>query len=858
MGNDLIYQLKEAEEELERLEIKRSSLINSIRLLKAAIASEQKPARAVSLAEPAEHYSPDSFISELDLPVPNTPESVAPAPDGLVAHSTAPCSPETCYPEVNMYSSERAKIALYMSLFHGRQDVFARRFESRVTGKSGYQPACSNEWIPGVCNKPKIKCSDCCSRAFIPLSDLIIRSHLTGRFIGGASVNEFVVGIYPLLPDDTCHFLAADFDKSDWQMDVSAFIHTCSEQSVPVAVERSRSGNGAHAWIFFSEPVPASDARKLGACILTRTMEKRPELGFGSYDRFFPNQDYMPKGGFGNLIALPLQKKVRTSGNSVFVDEEFSPYPDQWAFICSVKRMSLSDIRSITSNLSSPDELLGVRAFSEEESDKPWNWFRKDTQLVPEVSMKEKVSITISDQLYVDKDGLPSAIINRLQRIAAFQNPEFYRAQAMRLPNYNKPRIISCCEDFPKYIALPRGCLDDVLNLFSSVNAVTDISDQQYDGNIIDVSFSGKLKPEQQAAADEMLKHNLGILSATTAFGKTVTALYLLARRGVNTLILVHRQQLLEQWIERISTFLRIEKSSIGIIKAGKRKVTGIIDVALVQSLFKKGEVDPLVSGYGHVIVDECHHISSFSFERVIRHCRARYLLGLSATVERKDGQHPVIFMNLGPVRYKSCGRTQSETTNIIHRVIVRPSFSFYDNFEENSYSAVSAIYNALASDKSRNEMIIDDIVASVGEGRNPLVLTERKEHLEMLYKELSAKLPNVIRMKGGMGKKQRMLEEKKLSEVPKGKSRVIVATGKYIGEGYDDPCLDTLFLTMPVSWKGIIAQYAGRLHREHFGKYEVIIYDYTDVRSKVLMKMYRRRLKGYAAIGYSIDNPVA
>ena len=752
-------------------------------------------------------------------------------------------------------SNQDHKIALFRSLFKGREDVFPKRFESAKTGKKGYQPCCRNEWIKGICRKPKIKCADCENRDFIPLTDDIIRNHLMGTDVYSRSKRDYTIGIYPLLTDETCWFLVADFDKENWMDDVSAYLETCNTYNVQAVLERSRSGNGGHVWIFFSEPVPASQARRLGAFILTETMDRRPEIGLDSYDSFFPKQDTMPKGGFGNLIALPLQKKPREKGNSVFLDDSLMPYQDQWAFLSTIKRMSLSEVEKIINQAENRGGVLGVKIVATDEDDiEPWLEPPSRKKEVPVIGpLPDQIKLVLGNQIYIEKEILSPSLRNRLIRVAAFQNPEFYKAQAMRFSTFGKPRIINCCEDFPKHIGIPRGCLEEIISLLESLKIKVRLIDERFHGEAIDVKFIGTLRPEQEKAAEAMLNFDTGVLSASTAFGKTVIAAYLIAKRSVNTLILVHRKQLLDQWVARLSSFLELDPKKIGQIGGGKRKPSGIIDVAIIQSLSRKGAVDDIVGGYGHLVVDECHHLSARSFEIAIRQCKAKYVTGLSATVIRKDGRHPIIFMNCGPVRYKVDDRKQADKRPFNHKVILRSTnFQMPEPLINKEPLMIHDLYAALIVDEKRNQMIVEDVVKAVNEGRIPVVLTERREHLEKLKSLLSSRVENIFVMKGGMGKKQRKTLAEEMKAVDD--ERVILATGRYLGEGFDDPRLDTLFLTLPVSWKGTVAQYAGRLHRLHDMKTEVIIYDYADLNVPMLAKMYSRRVAGYKAIGYEIN----
>lgn len=749
----------------------------------------------------------------------------------------------------NFSSSE--KLSIFMNLFRGREDVFPKRWDNQKTGKSGYSPACYNEWVKGICNKPHIKCGDCLHQAFVPVSEDSVRKHLAGENLSSYK-RDHTIGVYPMLKDETCWFLAVDFDKEHWKQDVTAYLNTCRIRNVPVSLERSRSGNGAHVWVFFKEPIAASDARKMAAALLTETMEHAPELGFESYDRFFPNQDTMPSGGFGNLIALPLQYQPRQKGNSVFLDENFEPYADQWKYLASIQRMTRQEVMVIVEEASAKGKITGVRMPLNEEDEKPWEVHSSSAKVDDLFGQKLPASLelVLSNQLFIAKKDLSSALINKFIRFAAFQNPDFYKAQAMRLSTFGKPRIIACAEDFPKYIGLPRGCVDEVLSLLKTLDIKPEIDDKRNIGNLIKATFLGELSTEQKHAVQKMLAHDTGVLAATTAFGKTVVAAHIIAARKTNTLILVHRKQLLDQWVERLRVFLDIPENQIGIIGGGKRKPTGIIDVALIQSLVQKNKVDDLVLNYGQLIIDECHHLSAVSFEAVTRASQAKYVLGLTATATRKDGHHPIIFMQCGPIRHKVDAKHQAALRPFGHKVILRSTM--FQLPSSDRQSSIQEVYAAVTKDRGRNEMIFNDVLKVLEKKRTPLLLTERKDHAIMLAEKFAKFCKHVILMIGGQSAKQRAFTKNHFDLIPETEERLIIATGRYIGEGFDDSRLDTLFLTMPISWHGTLAQYAGRLHRLHQSKKEVIIYDYVDQSVPMLSKMADKRRKGYEKLGYS------
>ena len=765
---------------------------------------------------------------------------------------------------LNNYSPPNEKIDLFLSLFAGRDDVFAKRWENTRRGIAGYVPACNNEWRP-ACPKTgggRMKCGDCPKQDFIRLSAGAMEKHLTG---------QLTIGVYPMFSDETCRFLAFDFDGKDYspedlRRDVLAIREICVEKQISMAVERSRSGKGIHFWIFFSENIPASTARKFGSSLITHAMSRHHELAFKTYDRLIPGQDTMPGGGFGNLIALPLQKLPREQGNSAFVDENFNAYADQWNYLYNIKKYASAEIENFIRELSPKGELGALR--SDEEDEKPWE-NKKAAPALTCFDFQETVNIVRSNMLYIRKEGISNQALNALKRLAAFRNPEFYKAQAMRLSTHNKPRIISCSEETEQYLCLPRGLEEEIRNALKACGVKIKWTNETNDGRAIDVSFNAALRDEQQQAADALLAHSNGILSAATAFGKTVIGANLIARRKVNTLVLVHRTSLLSQWIERLNEFLiineepvaeftpggrRKKKDVVGQIGGGKNNPGGIIDVAVMQSLVSKTEVKELVKNYGMVIVDECHHVSAFSFEQILKTVRAKYVYGLTATPARQDGHHPIIYMHCGKIRYRVDAKSQAAARPFEHFII--PRFTGFRNPVHAAHHAekkwaINDIYRDIQNSEIRNSLIVQDVIAAVKQGRNPIILTERTDHVKNLADRLSPHIGNVISMTGGESQKKNRELLQAVADIPAGEPFALIATGKYVGEGFDMPRLDTLFLAMPISWKGTVQQYAGRLHRLFDGKSEVQIYDYVDIHVAMLEKMYQRRLKGYAAIGY-------
>jgi superfamily II DNA or RNA helicase len=745
--------------------------------------------------------------------------------------------------------SAAEKVKLFRQLFRGRDDLYPTRFVSRRTGKPGYAPACSNKFVEGVCELPKVKCGDCTHQAFRRVDDAAVLGHLRGNH---------VMGVYPMLPDETCWFLAVDFDKSTWEEDVRAFAETARKLRLPAVVERSRSGNGAHVWFFFSEPVAAATARKMGCHLITETMASRHEISMESYDRLFPSQDTMPRGGFGNLIALPLQHGPRQAGNSVFLDDDLNAYPDdeQWSVLTAVERIDGVTAERIAADATRTGTIVGVRAadvLDDDEDAAPWRRPPSGARVRRiQGPMPARVSATLAQRLFVAKEGLPSPLLNQIKRLAAFQNPDFYKKQSMRLSTATTPRVISCAEDLPNHVAIPRGCRSSLEELLRIHGVALDLVDERVSGAPLELQFRGKLMEVQEAAVRALLAHDTGVFVAPPGVGKTVIGIYLVASRACSTLILVHRRPLLDQWLAQLALFLGVDQKAIGVVAGPKRTPTGRLDVAMIQSLVRKGSVADLVAGYGQVIVDECHHLPAVQFERVLRDVKARYVVGLTATPQRRDGHHPITEMQLGPVRFKVNAKAQAASRPFEHRLIVREtSFAMPPTEEMTANAGIQGLYAALAHNEARNVMILNDVIGALEEGRSPILLTERKDHVEYFVRRLAQVARHLVVLQGGMGAKADRAVRAQLESTPANEERLLLATGRYIGEGFDDARLDTLFLALPVSWKGTLVQYTGRLHRLHPGKREVRIFDYVDHHVPMLLRMFEKRLRGYRAIGY-------
>lgn len=592
----------------------------------------------------------------------------------------------------------------------------------------------------------------------------------------------------------------------------------------------------------------------MGCHLITETMSHRHQLGMDSYDRLFPSQDTLPRGGFGNLIALPLQHEPRQLANSVFVDDTLPPYPDdqQWAFLASLPLIDPATVQAIAAAASRRGAVLGVRAADTELDATPWT--SPPSGRTPTVRINDpipgRVQGVIGQQLFIEKASLPSALLNQIKRLAAFQNPEFYRKQRLRLSTVTTPRIISCATELPQHIALPRGCQDALVDLLQAHGVELNVDDHRQPGEALDVHFQGTLTPLQTAAVQALLDHDIGILVAPPGVGKTVVGAALIASRRCATLVLVHRRPLLDQWRAQMALFLGVDEKTIGMVGGGKRRANGRLDVAMIQSLVHHGTVEDLAAEYGQVIVDECHHVPAASFERVLSEAKARYVVGLTATAERRDGHHPIGEMQLGPVRFAVTARQEAARRPFEHRLVVRET-TFATTATPTS-AGIQTLYAALARDEARNQLILNDLIAALAAGRSPILLTERTDHLEFFAARLAGFTRHLVVLRGGMGVRQQREVRRQLASIDTHEERLILATGRFIGEGFDDARLDTLFLALPVSWRGTLVQYTGRLHRLHPGKTDVRIYDYVDRAIPMLLRMFEKRLRGYRAIGYA------
>ena len=750
----------------------------------------------------------------------------------------------------NPLTTPEERVALFMRLFRCRSDVFPKMWESQKKRTTGYSPACSAEWVRGVCDKPRVKCSDCQNRAFIPFDESVIRNHIEGTI---------TVGTYTIRDDDTCIFLAADFDKEHWTVDALTYKAAARGMGAEVYIERSRSGSGAHAWMFFQEPIAARVARQLGTLILTEAMSRRHCIGFDSFDRLFPSQDTLPNGGFGNLIALPLQRIPRKSGNSVFVDDNFIPYSDQWEFLSRVRLLSAADVEAVLqSNSLSPtlkhksehaDHDLAVAQGSIDTGEE------KLRGIYP-----QSISFLYSRHLEIVIHGLPSSLITAFKRTATFANPKFFELQRMRFSTWNTPRYICCAElseDGGRMI-LPRGLLSRCTQLAEVAGAHVEFTDLRTSAKPISVKFSGVLLPPQKTALRALSPAESGVLVAPPGSGKTVIACALIAERKLPTLILVHRKQLADQWKNQLLEFTDLDKSQIGTFDHQQKRRKGLLDIGMLQTLARDNDPDRFIDNYDLIIIDECHHVPALSFEAVLKRTQARHFLGLTATPYRKDGLEKIITMQCGPVLH-TMEETEAQAL-LLRQVIVRET-GFRLSDEISQQPALHDIWQALVTDRERLRLVASDVIVALEEGRFPLVLSDRKDHLESLLEEITAmqgeKAFSGFLITSDIGKRVRgqMMEEIKAMR-GRAESPFLLSTGSLIGEGFDLPELCTLVLAMPISFKGRLVQYAGRLHRESSGKHDVRIYDYVDANMGLGITMFRKRMRTYRKMGYSVVMP--
>lgn len=774
-----------------------------------------------------------------------------------------------------------ADAKVFFSMFWGRTDVYSKRTIKKSTGEVNYYTQCHNFWKNGCLRitGSKIKCQDCPKQAYKELKKEQIMEHLRGS----AEDATDVIGVFPLLSDDTCRFIVFDFDnhekdagKNDfantdelWKEEVDSLRKICDINRIDALVERSRSGRGAHLWIFFQKPIKAGLARKFGNALLNKGAESVNLKSFRFYDRMLPMQNHLPAGGLGNLIALPLQGQALKVGNSAFVDEHWNAYPDQWEVLLSRKKLSKEFIEDKIKEWSegSLEIVANCKDIFENDNEKPWD----RTKHFQKEDVDGIMQITLSDGVYVDAVNLQPRIQNQIRRMAAFSNPVFFKNQAMGLSNFENYRYIYLGSDEGRFIKVPRGILENITEACEKAGIAYEIDDKRSKGHPIHAEFTGELKESQKLAVEKLLQYDSGILNAATAFGKTVVCCDVIAKRQASTLILLQSSTLMEQWQEALDKFLQIDeelpeyetptgrkkkrKSVIGKLQGAHDSTTGIIDLAMAGSVCKNGEYHRRLKEYGLILVDECHHAASDTIVDILQEANAKYVYGVTATPFRGDGLEKINDMLLGPIRYRYTSKDRAKEQGIAHLVYPRFTRAVAPRFSQDKMHPNEA-YEIIRNNEDRDELIIRDVKQCVDNGRTPVVLSKYVEHSQRLYQRLINYADKVFLLSGRNSKKEHKEILKQMSQVTPGESMILVATGKLIGEGFDYPRLDTLIMATPVAWKGVVEQYAGRLNRDYNGKKSVIIYDYVDSHISMFDRMYHKRLKAYKQIGYDIFSP--
>ena len=759
----------------------------------------------------------------------------------------------------------------FFSMFWGREDVFAKR------GKNGgYFPQCDNRWNDRLCPKQrgeKMFCDECENTKWTKLDVKKIIAHLLGYKEDGSDV----IGVYPLLPNGTCRFIVFDFDNhekgaeatdfantdTEWHKEVDALRKMCEINGIKPLVERSRSGKGAHVWILFKKAIPASLARNFGFLLLDKGSASINLKSFHYYDRMYPSQDVA--SSIGNLIALPLQGQALKNGNSAFVDANWNAYPNQWDVLLNkTEKLGIEDIEKYMAKWQAElAESRGMLAGTDMNNrPKPW---KKKCEFV-KADVVGKLHMVLSNGVYIDTLNLMPRIQNQIRSLAAFDNPEFYKNKRLGYSNYYNFSAVYLGKDVDGYIQIPRGLKEQIIEECKKSGIAVDISDQREKGRPIRVSFKGDLRTQQELAAGKLLTYSDGVLSAATAFGKTVVCSYLIAERKVNTLILLQSKDLLNQWVEELNKFLDIKEeppeyetktgrkkkrdSVIGILHGSKNTLTGIIDVAMVGSMYSKGKFNDLINSYGMVIMDECHHAASNTSMELLQKINAKYIYGVSATPKRGDSLDKIIYMLLGPLRHRFTALERAQEQGIGHYFVPR-----YTRVVDTADSKddINKAYSLISASKVRNEMIVNDVIACIAMKQTPVILTRFKEHAKLLYDTLKEEADHVFLLYGDNTDKENADIRVRLKQVPKNESLILVATGQKIGEGFDFPRLDVLMLAAPVSFEGRLEQYVGRLNRDYEGKEAVYVYDYIDAHMRFFNKMYGKRLKTYKKTGFSI-----
>ena len=749
-------------------------------------------------------------------------QASAAAPDQATL-TGAPESP------VSMGSSPEGKVRFYFDLFRSRTDVYALRWENRRDGRSGWMPAIKGYWRKGM-NRAEAP--------YLPLTPDVVGEHLRG---------DVHIGLYPLGDDDTCWWVAADFDKEAALLDALAYMKAARSYQIPAALEVSQSGRGAHVWVFFAQATSASAARRIATSLLSEAFRLRGSMHLSSYDRLFPSQDVHTGRGVGNLIAAPLNGKRRQHGTTVFLDPAtFEPYEDQWAYLSSIARLSAKDVTVLSRELPDPQIGHNVRRLQLPTSSK----------IVPRPAAI--VRATFGSRITLTATDLGPAMISAVKHAASIRNPEFDARQRARRSTWDTPRFLySYDETADGDLVLPRGLHDLLADLVDSAGSTLRIEDNRATGERQPFKCSTPLRTQQSAARQRLLEADMSVLIAPPGTGKTVIACAAIESRAVSTLILVDRKALADQWRDRLQKHLGFKCGQIG---GGRSKTTGVLDIALLPTLARRSNVEEITANYGFVIVDECHHVAASAFFHVLSRMPARHWLGLTATPERRDGLEDLIYHQLGShhvtLEHPAAGQLPTEDPNLLtpHPVLhLHPTaFRYTGDADPGAPGGMAEIYRALVADEQRLDQIVQDVLATADDGANILVLTTWVDHLNAITDRLRASGKTVTVLSGTVkARERRRITDELANRSPEAESLLIVGTSSFIGEGFDCPALDTLFLAAPITFKNRLVQYIGRITRPYPSKVTATVHDYHDELTPVIGSSLKKRAPGYIKMGF-------